>query len=72
MKYLLFIPLALLFSCREDAFSKVPIELKEENVTVINSETDVVTIEIDGCEYLVFDGHNSGCIIHKANCKNHK
>lgn len=29
-------------------------------------------IEIDSCEYVVYDGNNSGAMVHKANCKNHK
>lgn len=72
MKYILLIPIFLLFGCRDSTFSKVPIEIKEQNVTVIDTETEITTIEIDSCEYLVYDGHNSGCIIHKANCNNHK
>lgn len=32
----------------------------------------VEIIEIDGCEYVVYNGRRESSIVHKQNCKNHE
>lgn len=85
MKYLLLVPFALLFSCKDSALSKVPVNVNtgfeyeepeqpkdaELRSIYINSFSSIDFIEIDGCEYLIYNGYREGNIIHKANCKNH-
>ena len=40
--------------------------------TVVQQGTDELSIiEIDGCEYILFDGYKAGGLTHKGNCKNH-
>ena len=49
---------------------KVSVDSNIKRFTV-SDVNDVYLVKIEGCEYLVLDGYESGGIIHKANCKNH-
>ena len=40
--------------------------------TIVSNGTDKISIiEVDGCEYILFDGYKAGGLTHKGNCKNH-
>lgn len=40
--------------------------------TVVQQGFDELSIvEIDGCEYILYDGYKAGGLTHKGNCKNH-
>ena len=35
----------------------------------LNRGDEVFTVIVDNCEYIIYDGYQSGNIIHKQNCK---
>jgi hypothetical protein len=70
MKTLLFFIAILLVSCGP---SKE--ELERRMITASDIEVSyslgVSVLRVDKCEYVLYQGPHGGCIIHKANCKNH-
>jgi hypothetical protein len=55
----------LMVGCVEQTDQKV-------KTTKIQSGINQLSIvEIDGCEYIVYDSYKAGGLTHKGNCKNH-
>jgi predicted small secreted protein len=55
----------LMVGCVEQTDQKV-------KTTVVQQGFDQISIiEIDGCEYILYDGYKAGGLTHKGNCKNH-
>lgn len=62
--YTLFVPFFLMVGCVE-----VEDTLKEKIIT--NGDDKISIIEVDSCEYILYDGWKAGGLTHKGNCKNH-
>lgn len=62
--YLLLITLLMLMGCETDQSSRNNGEKTNHEL----GSTEEVTI--DSCEYIIYDGFESGGIIHKGNCNN--
>jgi len=44
-------------------------DLKKQTIT--SGYDNISIIEVDSCEYILYDGYKGGGITHKGNCKNH-
>lgn len=76
IKLLLCAVLFSLISCKEYATNEIgnkeTVSITEDNnkkITGIGGGNEIYEIEIDSCEYIVFDGYKAGGIVHKQNCK---
>ena len=38
---------------------------------ITNGDNKISIIEVDGCQYILYDGWKAGGLTHKGNCKNH-
>ena len=71
LSYLLFLLLvAFLFtvcSCKVESTNNIVEEGKRTFGTKVRGNINVV--EVEGCEYIVWDWFDAGNIVHKHNCK---
>jgi len=42
-----------------------------KTVKIQSGYDELSVVEIDGCEYIMYDGYKAGGLTHKGNCKNH-
>ena len=50
------------------------VEQTEQKVKTTKMQSgfdELSVVEIDGCEYIMYDGYKAGGLTHKGNCKNH-
>lgn len=64
-KYFLYtlLVVVLMVACEPQA------DLKKQTIT--SGYDEISIIEVDSCEYILYDGYNAGGLTHKGNCKNH-
>lgn len=43
--------------------------IKEETKTGTNLRGNITVVEVEGCEYVIWDWYDAGNIVHKHNCK---
>ncbi len=70
-KLITILSLFLLLGCSANPNAKVEESNTPAKIYKIDTFQWIYLIEIDKCEYLVYNGAKQGGIIHKQNCKNH-